>query len=144
MMEKVWRKMNSPYCWWECKLVQSLWRKICCCCCSVAQSCLTLCDSMDCSTPGFPVHHHLPVNHLYKYIKSKKYSPRYNWGSSLMLLLYPISFLIATFLMKSLNLSIFPNESYFLSSFCASVANLCSYPRALGCSISKSGHSFLA
>ena len=27
---------------------------------SVAQSCLTLCDPMDCSTPGFPVHHHLP------------------------------------------------------------------------------------
>ena len=24
---------------------------------SVAQSCLTLCNSMDCSTPGFPVHH---------------------------------------------------------------------------------------
>ena len=23
------------------------------CCCSVAQSCLTLCDPMDCSTPGF-------------------------------------------------------------------------------------------
>ena len=27
--------------------------------CLVAQSCLTLCDSMDCSTPGFPVHHQL-------------------------------------------------------------------------------------
>ena len=27
---------------------------------SVAQSCLTLCDPMDCSTPGFHVHHHLP------------------------------------------------------------------------------------
>ena len=27
---------------------------------SVAQSCLTLCDPMDCSTPGFPVPHHLP------------------------------------------------------------------------------------
>ena len=25
------------------------------CCCSVTQSCLTLCNSMDCSTPGFPV-----------------------------------------------------------------------------------------
>ena len=24
---------------------------------SVAQSCLTLCDPMDCSMPGFPVHH---------------------------------------------------------------------------------------
>ena len=27
---------------------------------SVAQSCPTLCDPMDCSTPGLPVHHHLP------------------------------------------------------------------------------------
>ena len=27
---------------------------------SVAQSCLTLCDPMDCSMPGFPVRHQLP------------------------------------------------------------------------------------
>ena len=27
---------------------------------SVAQLCLTLCDPMNCSTPGLPVHHHLP------------------------------------------------------------------------------------
>ena len=27
---------------------------------SVAQSCVTLCGPMDCSTPGFPVHHQLP------------------------------------------------------------------------------------
>ena len=27
---------------------------------SVAQSCLTLCDPMDGSTPGLPVHHQLP------------------------------------------------------------------------------------
>ena len=27
---------------------------------SVAQSCPTLCKPMDCSTPGFPVHHQLP------------------------------------------------------------------------------------
>ena len=26
---------------------------------SVAQSCPTLCDPMDCNTPGFPVHHQL-------------------------------------------------------------------------------------
>ena len=26
-----------------------------CCCCSVTKSCPTLCDPMDCSTPGFPV-----------------------------------------------------------------------------------------
>ena len=29
------------------------------CCCSVAQLWLTLCNPMDCSTPGFPVPHHL-------------------------------------------------------------------------------------
>ena len=28
--------------------------------CSVAQSCLTLCDPMDCSTPDFSVPHHFP------------------------------------------------------------------------------------
>ena len=27
---------------------------------SVAQFCPTICDPMDCSTPGFPVHHQLP------------------------------------------------------------------------------------
>ena len=31
-----------------------------CCCCSVAESCPTLCDLMDCSTPGFFVLHYLP------------------------------------------------------------------------------------
>ena len=31
------------------------------CCCSVAQSCSTLCDPMDCSTPGFPILHYLWV-----------------------------------------------------------------------------------
>ena len=30
------------------------------CCCSVTQSCPTLCDPMDRSTPGLPVHHQLP------------------------------------------------------------------------------------
>ena len=29
-------------------------------CCSVTQSCLTLFDPVDCSTPGFPILHHLP------------------------------------------------------------------------------------
>ena len=27
---------------------------------SIAQKCLTICDPMDCSTPGFPLHHQLP------------------------------------------------------------------------------------
>ena len=36
---------------------------------SVAQSCLTLCNSMDCSVPGFPVHHQLlelPQTHVHR------------------------------------------------------------------------------
>ena len=35
---------------------------------SVAQSCPTVCDPMDCSTPGLPVHHELPEftqNHVH-------------------------------------------------------------------------------
>ena len=32
-----------------------------CCCCSVAKSCLTLCDPMDCSMPGSSVLHYLLV-----------------------------------------------------------------------------------
>ena len=31
-----------------------------CCCCSVTKSCLTLCDPLDCSMPGFSVLHCLP------------------------------------------------------------------------------------
>ena len=36
---------------WQCTPVQFS---------SVTQSCLTLCDPINCSLPGFPVHHHLP------------------------------------------------------------------------------------
>ena len=32
---------------------------VCVCISSVAQSCPTLCDPMDCSTPDFPIHHQL-------------------------------------------------------------------------------------
>ena len=32
----------------------------CCCFCSVAQSCLILCNPMDCNMLNFPVLHHLP------------------------------------------------------------------------------------
>ena len=38
----------------------------CCCCYSVTQSCPTLCNPMDCSTPGFPVrHYHLEFAQTY-------------------------------------------------------------------------------
>ena len=32
----------------------------CCCCCAVTKSCPTLCNPMDHSMPGLPVHHQLP------------------------------------------------------------------------------------
>ena len=35
-------------------------KHFCHCCCSVTWSCPTLCNPMDCSIPGFLVHHHLP------------------------------------------------------------------------------------
>ena len=37
---------------------------------SVAQSCPTLCEPMDCSTPGLPVHHPLPELHKLMSIES--------------------------------------------------------------------------
>ena len=40
-----------PNLWWFYLMI--FW----CCSCSVAQSCLTLCDPMDCSWPGLPVPH---------------------------------------------------------------------------------------
>ena len=40
------------------------------CCCSVAKSCLTLCDPMDCSTPHLPVLHHLSCLPMFMFIES--------------------------------------------------------------------------
>ena len=42
-----------------CKLAQCHWLGYLCCC-SVTKLCPSLCYPMDCSTPGFPVLHHLP------------------------------------------------------------------------------------
>ena len=53
----------------------------CLCCCSVTKSCLPLCDPMDCSMPGFPVLHYLPVfaqTHVH-------------WVSDAIQLSYPLS-----------------------------------------------------
>ena len=41
------------------ELKGSFWTRVTCCC-SLTQSCLTLYDPKDCSTPGFPVLHQLP------------------------------------------------------------------------------------
>ena len=51
---------------------------------SVAQSCLTLCDPMNYSTPGLPVHHQLPeftqthVHNFTIFIPEMKSSKRLN------------------------------------------------------------------
>ena len=57
-------------CWWGCKVVQPLWKifgsflqngtLLLWHRCSVAKLCLSLCNPMDYSTPGFPVHRQLP------------------------------------------------------------------------------------
>ena len=49
------------------------------CCCSVTKSCLTLCDPMDCSTPGFPIYHQLPElaeTHVHRVGDAIQPSPR--------------------------------------------------------------------
>ena len=76
------KKSSNNKCWrgcgekgmllWECKLIQPLWKIVwkflkklgikppSLQFSSVAQSCPTLCNTMNCSTPGLPVHHQLP------------------------------------------------------------------------------------
>ena len=44
-----------PFDSWDCALATPLEVQFS----SVTQSCLTLCNPMDCSTPGFPIHHQL-------------------------------------------------------------------------------------
>ena len=53
-------------------------------CCSVAQSCPTLCDPVDCSRLDFPVHHHLPeLAQIHVHWVSDAIQPSYPlWSSS--------------------------------------------------------------
>ena len=51
---------------------------------SVVQSCLTICDTMNCSMPGFPVHHQLPQ-------LAQTHVHRVNDGSNHLTLCCPIS-----------------------------------------------------
>ena len=57
---------------------------------SVAQSCLTLSDPMDCSTPGLPVHHELPE--LLKLMSIKSVMPSNHLILCRHLLLPPLIF----------------------------------------------------
>ena len=69
-------------------------------CCSVAQSCPTLCDPMDCSTPGFPV---LTTSQsLLKLMSTEPVMP-----SNHLILCRPLLLLPSIFL----NIRVFPSES---------------------------------
>ena len=67
--------------------------------CSVAQSCLTLCDPMDCSMPGFPVLHHL--------LELKLMSIQLVMPSNHLILCHPLLLLPSIFP----SISVFSNES---------------------------------
>ena len=67
---------------------------------SVTQSCLTLCDSMECCTPGFPVHYLLPEftqTHVHRV------------GDAILILCYPL--LLPPSIFPSIR--VFSNESVF-------------------------------
>ena len=68
---------------------------------SVAQSCLTLCDPMNRSTPDLPVHHHLPEFTQAQSIESVMLSSHLILGRPL-LLLSPISPISESFPMSQL------------------------------------------
>ena len=71
-------------------------------CCSVVQSCLTFCDPMDCSTPGFPVLHHLPE--MLKLMSIESVKPSMHLTLCRLLLLLPSIFP---------SIRVFSNESPF-------------------------------
>ena len=68
-------------------------------CCSVIKSCLTLCNPMDCSTPGFPVLHHSP----------ELAQIHVHWVGAI----WPSHSLLPLLLLPSIfpSIGIFPNES---------------------------------
>ena len=70
-----------------------------CLTCSVAQ-CLTLCDTMDCSTPGLPVHHQLPE-------LTQTHIHRVGDGSNYLILCCPLLLLRSIFP----RIRVFSNES---------------------------------
>ena len=67
---------------------------------SVLQSCPTLCDPMDCSTPSLPVHHQLPA--LLKLMSSESMMP-----SNYLILCRPLLLLLSIFP----SIRVFSNES---------------------------------
>ena len=70
------------------------------CCCSVTKFCPTRCDPLNCTTPGFPVLHHLPE--LLKLLSTESMMP-----SNHLILCRPVLLLPSVFL----TIRIFANES---------------------------------
>ena len=58
----------------------------------VTQSCPTLCDPMDCNTPGFPVHHQLPLKVQLKLMSIKSVMP-----SNHLIICHPLLLLPSVF-----------------------------------------------
>jgi len=69
---------------------------------SVAPLCSTLCDPVDCSTPGLPVHHQLPVMSLIKLMFTESVMP-----SNHLILCRPLLLLPSIFP----SIRVFSNES---------------------------------
>ena len=84
---------------------------------SVAQSCPTLCDPMNCSTPGLPVHHQLPIfTEIHVHRVSDAIQPSHPLSS--LLLLPPIPPSIRVISNESTLLMRWPKYwSFSLSSF---------------------------
>ena len=92
---------------------------ICCCCCSVALSCPTLCNPMDCSMPGFTI-----SQSLLKLMSIESVIP-----SNHLILCHALPLLLSIFL----RFRVFSNESplhikwpkYLSFNFCISPSNKC-------------------
>ena len=74
---------------------------------SVAQSCLTLCDPMNCSTPGLPVHHQLSLSKSWVWSPPKPMSIKSVMPSNHFILCCPLLLLPSIFP----SIRVFSNES---------------------------------
>ena len=92
--------VHVPLVWSSCPWIQGLTVQFS----SDAQSCLTLFDSMDCSTPGLPVHHQLPEPTQTHVIESVM-------PSNHLILCRPLLFLPSIFP----SIRVFPMSQFFTS-----------------------------
>ena len=96
---------------------------------SVIQSCLTLCDPMDCSMPGFPVHHQL-LEPTQTHIQMT-WQTHDKMASNHLIHCHPLLLLPSTFP----NIRVFSNESVL----CIRWTNYWSFSFSLSPSIKYSG-----